>query len=220
MIITYYGTSCFKVQSGDYVIAFDPPSKESGIKAPRFQADMVLLSHNHAAHNGADTMAGKGAGTTPFVVAGAGEYEVRAIQIIGIPTYHDDSEGKKHGTNTTYMLNIEDIRICHLGDFGESALRPETKEQIGAVDILFLPIGGETVMDTEQAVRTMNDLEPRITIPMHYDQTAAGRSMLKAFLKESGEKGENGPVEKLTIKKKDMITHVIGVVVLQPQLGT
>lgn len=220
MIITYYGASCFKVQSGDYVIAFDPPSKEGGIKTPRFQADMVLISHDHAAHNGTDTLTGKGAAKAPFLISGAGEYEVRTIPIFGIRTFHDSAEGKIHGTNIVYVLRVEDIRLCHLGDFGEAEMRPEIKEQIGNVDVLFLPIGGKTVIDAEQAARIINDLEPRIAIPMHYDQSATGRSALKTFLQETGKESEEKSLEKFTVKKKDIMTSEGNVIVLQPQLGT
>ncbi|HEY4510627.1 MAG TPA: MBL fold metallo-hydrolase, partial [Candidatus Paceibacterota bacterium] len=102
-----------------------------------------------------------------------------------------------------YSLEIEGIRLCHLGDFGEKSLRPEVKEKIGEVDILFLPIGGETVLDPQTAAKVSSQIEPKIIIPMHYGESAKGRNPLNEFVKEFG--GEDiKPADKLTIKKRDI----------------
>ena len=197
MVITYYGLSCFKVSSGDFTVAFDPPSKKSSLKSPRFQADVVFISHNHDNHSGYDVIAEKD-GESPLKIEGPGEYETRGIVIQGIPSYHDNTNGKKHGNNTIYTVFFEDIRLCHLGDFGEPELRNETLEAVGPVDILFLPIGGETVIDPEEAAKIATALEPRIIIPMHYD-----KKTLAAFLKEIGADSATTD-DKLTIKRKEL----------------
>ncbi len=195
MVITYYGVSCFKAQSGETVLAFDPPSKESEFKSPRFQADAVFVSHNHKDHNGQDSLAGE-----PIVMDGPGEYEIKGVYIAGIRSLPD---------NTIFSLSFEDISVCHLGDFGESELRPETKEAIGKVDILFVNInGGE--MTPQKAARIVSQIEPKIVIPMHYHKD---KNALKNFLDEFGNGGAR-PVEKLTIKKKDLSEKKTEVVVL------
>jgi len=198
MIITYYGSSCFKVQSGETVLVFDPPSKESKFKSPRFASNLVFISHNHKDHNGWENFtAGE---KKPVILNGPGEYESNGIHIMGVLTYHDSCLGKDRGMNTAYVVNLENINICHLGDYGESELRGKLKEDIGEVDILFVPIGGGSVIDAEFASKVVSQIEPRIVIPMHYGD---GKSPeLKKFINEMG--GNGKPIDKLTLKKKDL----------------
>lgn len=198
MVITYYGASCFKVQSGETVLAFDPPSKDSEFKSPRFQTDVVLVNYNHKDYNGWENLSGKKEGTPPFLIDGPGAYEVAGIYIKGIPS----------GLNTIYVLSMENISICHLGAFAEKNLSPDLKEEIGEIDILFVPVSED---DGQKASQISSHLEPKITIPIHYKEND-----LKKFLKEFGDAGVK-PIEKLTIKKKD-IGDKNQVIVLEPCL--
>ncbi len=99
MVITYYGASCFKVQSGETVLVFNPPSKESEFKSPRFQANIILISSNHKDYNGWQNISGTAENKAPFVIDGPGEYEIGGIHIGGIAS----------GTNTIYAISLEDI---------------------------------------------------------------------------------------------------------------
>lgn len=218
MVITSYGLSCFKVTSGDRVIAFDPPSKKSKLKRPYFETHMVMISHDHDDHAGKDVLHGK-ENEAPFLIDGPGEYEYKDISVIGIPSFHDASEGKKEGKNTIYQVRFEDIILLHLGDFGEKTFRNDIKEKLGEIDILFLPIGGETVIDAETAAKIAGDIEPRIIIPMHYDtlSPAKKKDAMKTFFNEMGIK-EIKPEDKFTFKKKDLPVDETHVVVLEPSL--
>ena len=149
----------------------------------------------------------------PIKIDGPGEYEIQGVDINGITSWHDETGGKKLGSNTAYSIKLEDIKICHLGDFGEKELRNETLEAIGPVDILFLPIGGKTVIDAETASAVANKLEPKIIIPMHYE-----KKELAAFLKEAGVESLKSE-EKLTVKKKDLPEDKARVVVLKPSIN-
>lgn len=218
MVITSYGISCFKITSGQLVLAFDPPSKKSGSKSPYFQSDIVLISHDHDNHNGREVLHAPKDGEI-FTVEDPGEYEYKGVNIEGINSSHDSENGKKHGQNTIYRVEMEEISLLHLGDFGESELRPETKERIGNIDILFIPIGGDTVLDSETAAEIANQIEPKIIIPTHYDQLteAKKKTALKEFLDEVGARNvERG--EKLTIKKKDLLDEKTRVIVLEPAI--
>lgn len=212
MVITYYGLSCFKISSGEFVLVFDPPSKKSSFKSPRFGADAVFISHDHEDHSGYDMISAKG-DKEPIKIDGPGEYEMGGVDASGIPSFHDSSSGKKSGLNTVYTAVVEDIKICHMGDFGEKELRAETKEKIGAVDILFLPVGGKTVVTPEEATKITASLEPKIVIPMHYE-----KKELSAFLGELGAESVK-PEEKLTLKKKDLPEGKTEVRVLKPSLS-
>lgn len=186
MVITYYGASCFKVQSGETVLAFNPPSKDSEFKSPRFQTNVVLISTNHKDYNGWENLSAKEENKPPFVIDGPGAYEIAGVYIKGIP----------NGSNTIYVLFLENIYFCHLGAFVEKTLSPELKEEIGEIDILFVPIAAED--NGQKATQIAAQLEPKITIPMHYQENS-----LKQFLREFGN-GSIKPVEKLTTKKKDL----------------
>ena len=200
MVITYYGASCFKVQSGEIVLAFNPPSKESEFKSPRFASDIVLVSSNHKDYNGWENIPGKTEGGKPFVANGQGEYEISGIYIKGI-----GSNG--HG-NTVYTLTLEDISICHLGALSKE-MDPSLKEAVGEVDILFIPIGGGELLDSQKAAGAAIHLEAKIVIPMNYNE-----SQLKQFIKEFGA-DKTEPMEKLTIKKKDLAEKKGEIVVLK-----
>ena len=201
MVITYYGAACFKVQSGETVLAFNPPSKESEYKSPRFASDIVLVSSNHKDYNGWENLPGKTEGAKPFVAEGQGEYEVSGIYIKGI--------GSNGRNNTVYTLALEDISICHLGALSKE-MDPSLKEAVGEVDILFIPIGGGELLDPQKAAGAAIHLEAKIVIPMNYNE-----SQLKQFIKEFGA-GEVTAADKLTIKKKDLADKKGEVVVLKP----
>lgn len=200
MIITYYGALCFKIQSGETVIAFNPPSKESEYKSPRFASDIVLISANDKDYNGAESISSKKEGGRPFVIDGKGEYEIGGVYIKGI--------GVNWSLNTVYVLSIEDISICHLGAMSKE-FDPGVKEEIGEVDILIAPIGGKNLLDPQKAAGAAAHLEPKIVIPANYDE-----SHLKQFIKEFGAEMPS-PAEKLTIKKKDLTDKKAEIIVLK-----
>ena len=187
MVITYYGASCFKVQSGETVLAFNPPSKESEFKSPRFASDIVLVSSNHKDYNGWENIPGKTANIKPFVADGKGEYEISDIHIKGI--------GSNGYNNVVYTLTLEDISICHLGALSKE-IDPSLKEAVGEVDILFIPIGGGELLEPQKAAGAAIHLGAKVVIPMNYSE-----SQLKQFIKEFGA-DKTEPMEKLTIKKK------------------
>ena len=200
MIITWYGQSCFKVQSGELVLAIDPFSKEIGLTPPRFRADMVLVTHPHFDHANHESLTGD-----PFLISGPGEFEVKGIYVAGIETYHDQVQGQERGMNTIYRIEMEDIKILHLGDFGESIMRDETLEEAGDVDILLIPVGGKYTIDGETAAKVVKQIEPRFVVPMHYKIPGlkVGLESVEQFLKELGATKVQ-PQEKLVLKKKDM----------------
>ena len=200
MVITYYGAACFKVQSGETVLVFNPPSKESEYKSPRFASDIILVSSNHKDYNGWENLPGKTEGAKPFVAEGQGEYEVSGIYIKGV--------GSNGRDNTVYSLVLEDISICHLGALSKE-MDPSLKEAVGEVDILFIPIGGGEFLDPQKAAGAAIHLEAKIVIPMNYNE-----SQLKQFIKEFGA-GEATAADKLTIKKKDLAEKKGEVVVLK-----
>ena len=203
MVITYYGLSCFKIQSGETALAVDPFSKESGLTPPRFETHAVLVTHSHENHNNIETLSGKKEESL-FKITGPGEYEFKGIIVRGIESFHDNKNGKQKGKNTIYIIEWEGMRLAHLGDYGEEALRSEVQEALGTPDIMFLPVGGGDTIDSEAAAKFVNEIEPRVIIPMHYKISGLKAKLdgVEIFMKEMGEKAE--PEEKFTIKKSGL----------------
>ncbi len=195
MVITYQGGQCFKVSFGDTTIAFDPISKQSKLQGVKFGADAAFVSLNHPNFNGVD-QASHGT-KEPYVVQGPGEYEIGDVTARGhgVKTIYEGVERY----NTIYQVRLEDINMVFLGALGSADIDPKILGELGDIDILFVPIGGDDVMDVPQASKLAVKLEAKLIIPMHYDKVA-----LTAFLKEIGADGEI-PLDKLTIKKKDLL---------------
>ncbi len=207
MIISYQGVQSFKVQFGNTVLAFDPVSKSSKFKTGSFGADIALISLNHPDMNGA-SQASRG-DKEAFVIKGPGEYEIQGVIIKGLPSTSQYGGDKKN--NTIYTVNLENMNLCFLGALGDANIPNETKEAIDGVDVLFVPIGGEGVLNASEAYKFAVSLEPSIIIPMNFDAKS-----LKAFIKEGGDESVK-PMEKLTIKKKDLEGKEGEIVVLEAQ---
>jgi L-ascorbate metabolism protein UlaG (beta-lactamase superfamily) len=197
MVITYHGGAFFKVSFGDMTLAFNPISKDSKLKGTRFGADIALISHNHPDFSGADQVAhGE---RQPFVISGPGEYEVRGVFIQGLPSETRYGEG---GINTLYTVELENMQLCFLGALSARKLSAEVKGALPDIDILFIPVGGAGVLSPTEAHELIVELEPKLVIPMLYDEGVGEKNALKHFLGEA-EQGVK-PVEKLTLKRKDL----------------
>lgn len=207
MIIQYYGHSCFKITTkpagrgkDDVAVFFDPFDKSVGLRPPQGQADLVLVSHNHADHNNVEALKGE-----PNVIDIPGEYSAKGANIIGIASYHDDKNGTERGENTIFVLEAEDLRICHLGDLGTD-LSEKQLEKINGIDILMIPIGGgDYTIDGKKAVDIIKKIEPKIIIPMHYKIKGSTVDIddEKKFCDEIGSCPKE-KVSKINIKKKDL----------------
>ena len=198
MIITYHGADFFKVSFGNITIAVNPISKDSKLKSTKFGSDITLVSLNSPEHNGRDiTSRGD---KESFLIEGPGEYEVSGVFVKGFMS--KSNYGGQERINTIYKVSLEGINLCFLGALGDKDLSADTKEAIDGIDILFVPVGGLGVLEPSAAHKLAVQFEPKIIIPSHYGDVGITNS-LKAFLKEAGEEGVK-PIDKLTIKKKDL----------------
>jgi L-ascorbate metabolism protein UlaG (beta-lactamase superfamily) len=217
MNISYYGHSCFKIAtkpSGrateEVVIFTDPFDKSVGLRPPQGQADVVFVSHHHPDHDNVGALKGN-----PVVIDAPGEYAVRGINVLGIDSAHDEKEGTVSGRNTIFILESEDLKICHLGDLG-TALTPDQLEQIEGVDILFIPVGGKYTIDASMADEIVRKIEPAIVIPMHYKVPGVSLAIddEKKFCAEMGN-CPKAKASKLNIKKKDLEGKSMEVVIME-----
>lgn len=205
MNINWYGQTCFKIsalrsKNGQVNIIIDPPTKDSGLRGPKLEADILLLTDSQ------EKIASEGY----FLIAGPGEYDIKDIYIQGI----------KANGSIVYTIEAEDMKLCHLGRISQKELTSEQVDLIGEVDILFLPIG----IDPKTSVKIMSQIEPKVIIPMHYKipkskAMPAGRQekldSINNFLKILGIKSLE-KTSKLSIKKKDLPKEEVKIIGLEP----
>jgi len=214
MEIKYIGHSSFFIKTKTAKIVTDPFNPQQvGLKFPKYEADIVTVSHSHGDHNFVE-----GIKESPLVIDWPGEFEKNEVRITGFQTFHDKKLGEERGPNTIFKMESENLSILHCGDLGH-VLDDATVETIGTVDVLLIPVGGFYTINPEEAVKVINEIEPSIVIPMHFgrpelnQEIGANLQPLEAFLKAIGAPDVQ-PVEKLTIKKEDLVAEDMKVVVL------
>lgn len=210
MDVTWLGHGCFRLRGRGAAVVTDPYPPAIGLKLSRMDAEVVTVSHEHDNHNYTQVVR-EGA----YEIHGPGEYEVAGVSVIGIPTYHDDSKGAKEGRNTVYLIEIDDVRVCHLGDLGHK-LDDAEAEAVATPDVLLVPVGGRSAINGAQAAEVVRQLEPRYVVPMHY--AIAGLKVqldpIDRFLKEMGVASAEA-LPKLTVQKSSVTEYETKVVVLE-----
>lgn len=199
MEITWLGHSCFRIKGKEAIVITDPCHPSLGYSLGKLQADIVTLSHFHPGHCYTEAI------TSQFKeIKGPGEYELKGTFITGIATFHDADRGEKLGKNTVYLVEMEGMTLCHLGDIGHLPAS-ELIEAIGDIDVLFLPVGGVSTIDGSTAAEIVRHLTPKTVIPMHYKTPALVRDLepVDKFLKELGVK-ETVSQPKLSINRSTL----------------
>ncbi len=168
MLLRYYGHDLFTLTlDNGTVIATDPYSALYNYPERSLAADICTVSHHHGDHDSVHILTGN-----PIVIQTAGIHcPAEGIIITSLPSYHDEVNGQKRGPNLIHIIEAAGLRLVHLGDLGHE-LSPEQLKAIGDVDILFLPVGGYYTIDAQDALSVMEALQPRVTIPMHYQTEA------------------------------------------------
>jgi L-ascorbate metabolism protein UlaG (beta-lactamase superfamily) len=178
MNIRWHGQSAYTLSGAEHTVAIDPFGDVGALlgghrrfdypAVPEHDAHLLLVTHEHADHNAVEAITGD-----PQVIRStAGRFETPLGEVVAIASEHDDTAGTSRGPNTIFVFTLDGVRVCHFGDFGQGALRPEQREAIGSVDLLFLPVGGGPTIGADQAAEITRALEPRWVVPMHY-RTAA-----------------------------------------------
>lgn len=219
MEITYLGHACFKLKSKKSgMVITDPYAPSTGPTLSKPTADIVTLSHSHADHSAREQISGI-AGTPPLVIDTAGDYEIKGISLFGISSYHDNQYGALRGPNIIFNIIIDGISVCHLGDLGQESLTSEQVARIGEVDVLLCPVGGYSSLDAKAAIGVLNQLEPKVFVPMHYRTPAHNPDLFSQLAPLESFTNEYGiaptPIKKLDINK-DRLGEETEVVVFLP----
>ena len=173
MEIEWYGQSAFRLSTPEQTVVIDPFGdlsvfRERGIRwdypAIETDADLLLVTHEHGDHNGVEAVGGEPA----ILRSTAGTLDSPVGEVIAIASEHDQAAGTERGPNTVFVFELDGLRVCHFGDFGQSALRGEQAAAIGSVDLLILPVGGGPTIGARQAHEIVDRLQPRWVVPMHY----------------------------------------------------
>lgn len=220
MDITSLGHSSFKLKGKNAVVITDPfDPKKVGLKYPSQEADIVTVSHNHGDHNFIEAVKARNeeVENRPFVINGPGEYEVGGVNILGVTTFHDNTNGDSKGLNTVYEIRMDGLVLVHLGDLGHK-LTDKQCEILDSVDILFIHVGG-TNMNLQDTLGVVTQLEPKIVIPMHYQVPGINENIfgnllpVDDFLKLAG-KNDLAPLDKLTVSR-DKLPEEMQIVILK-----
>src|SRR3989344_3968678 len=198
MTINWFGHSCFRIETKEASILIDRFSEEkTGLRPPKIKDDIVLVTHEHLDHNNIE-----GLNPEAFLINTPGEYEKKGVAVRGISSYHDKTQGKERGLNTIFVIKAEEMKICHLGDLGQEKLEDKQVEEIGDIDILLVPVGGNYTINYKEAIEVISQIEPKIIIPMHYKikDLKADIEGPEKFVKELGLTPEK--LDKYKIAKK------------------
>jgi len=209
--VTWLGHGCFRLRGKSAAVITDPYPPTIGLKLPRQDADVVTISHAHENHSYAQAV------REAYEISGPGEYEVAGVSVVGFPTYHDAEKGAKWGRNTVYLIEVDDVRICHLGDLGHG-LDDTDAETISSVDVLLVPVGGRSVINAAEAAEVVRQLEPRFVVPMHYAIPGLKVELdgVERFLKEMAVTAME-PQPKLSVQATSAGEWETKVVVLEPK---
>lgn len=166
MKITWIGHSCFKLETKGYTIVLDPYEDGSvpGCASVRETGDEVLCSHEHFDHNFRKGVTLKEHGQSP-------------VKTEVISTWHDDCRGAQRGSNKIHILDDGQVRIAHMGDLG-CELDPEQVKRLKGLDAVLIPVGGYYTIDAVQARKLVEEIKPKVTIPMHYRGDGFGFDVL------------------------------------------
>lgn len=168
MVIQWFGHSSFLIISANGTKIITDPYESGGFggslhyKPISVSADIVTVSHDHADHAYVEDLPNHFT-----VVRQPGLHTVRGIEIKGIQSYHDSEMGSRRGGNTIFVMTVDRMRVCHLGDLGH-ILHPSEVEDVGSVDVLMIPVGGFYTIGPEEADRVIERLQPKLSIPMHF----------------------------------------------------
>ena len=207
----WFGHNCFRVRAREATVLTDPVGRNTGYAMGKQTADIVTVSHDHPGHANLDAVKPEFA-----LINGPGEYEVHDVFVTGIRTYHDPATGAERGRNTVYLIELEGLVICHLGDLGHP-LSEDQAEVMANVDVLLVPAGGGGVIEPSQAAEVVAQLAPKLVIPMQYATPKGDKALgaLEPFCKALGV--EVPPLEdKLALRQTDL-GETMRLVALSPE---
>jgi len=184
--LTWLGHACFRLRGREVTILTDPyEGADWGYPPVATTANVVTISNDHPHHAGVSGIEGR-----PRVLRGPGEYEIGGALIWGVRTVQRKSDGQRMPKNTAFVIQLEELTVCHLGDLSDAPLSPEELSRIKDADVLLVPVGGNCTINATQAAAVVAQVEPKLIVPMHYatEETRGFLALdeIERFCKELG----------------------------------
>jgi L-ascorbate metabolism protein UlaG (beta-lactamase superfamily) len=181
MEITWYGRACFRLRGREATVITDPCPPSTGFVAGRHDIDLLTISHDHPDHTYTRSI------TAGLTLTRPGEYEYHGVLTAGVRTFHDGERGASRGENIVFAVEIDGVHVGHLGDLGH-LLTEEQLSELGPVDVLLVPVGGQTTISPAEAAEVVAQVSPKIVIPMHFATDGASADLLgpERFIHEMG----------------------------------
>jgi len=181
MEITWYGRACFRLKGREATVIADPCPPSTGFVAGKHDVDLLTISHGHADHSYTRSI------TAGLTLTRPGEYEHHGVLVTGVRTFHDGQRGAERGENVIFAAEIDGVHVCHLGDLGH-LLTEEQLAELGPVDVLLVPAGGQFTISPAEAAEVVAQVSPKIVVPMHYATDGASKDLLgpERFVHEMG----------------------------------
>jgi L-ascorbate metabolism protein UlaG (beta-lactamase superfamily) len=159
--LSWLGHACFRLRGRDVTIVTDPYADNAwGYPALAISANVVTISNDHPHHAGLSAIEG-----SPHVLRGPGEYEIGGALIWGVRTSRPNDAALR---NTAFIIQLEELTICHLGDLANAPLSTDELTHIKDADVLLVPVGGNCTINAQQAAGVVAQVEPKLIVPMHY----------------------------------------------------
>lgn len=171
MEITWYGRACFRLKGREATVITDPCPPSTGFVAGKHDVDLLTLSHDHKDHTYTRSI------TADLTLTRPGEYEHHGILVTGVRTFHDGQRGAERGENVVFAVEVDGVHICHLGDLGH-LLTEEQLSELGPVDVLLVPVGGNFTISPAEAGEVVAQVSPKLIIPMHFSTDGASTDLL------------------------------------------
>jgi len=175
MRVDWHGQSAFTLEGEAATVVVDPWGDMSAMSSQGIAwdyppivspetTDLLIVTHEHGDHNAVEVITGE----PTLVRSTAGTHESPLGNVVAIASEHDPVAGTERGPNTIVVFDLDGLRVCHFGDFGQAALRPEQKAHLENIDLLFIPVGGGFTIGGAQAAEIAKELAPAWVVPMHY----------------------------------------------------
>lgn len=184
MDITWLGHACIRLRGKEGTVLMDPCGRSTGYTIGKQTADIVTTSQQDAEHSSIESI------SLPYRLLNApGEYEVGGILVRGIQTHpqNKDGNGAKPARNVAFVVELDDLRVCHLGDLDHTPKQSEI-EELSDIDVLLTSVGGHGALDAAGAAEVISMLEPRVVVPLRYQTESAALPLdpLETFVKQMG----------------------------------
>jgi len=181
MEITWYGRACFRLKGREATVITDPCPPSTGFVAGKHDVDLLTISHDHKDHTYTRSI------TAGLTLTRPGEYEYHGVLATGVRTFHDGQRGAERGENIVFAVEVDGVHIGHLGDLGH-LLTEEQLSELGPVDVLLVPVGGNFSISPAEAAEVVAQVSPKIVIPMHFATDGGSSDLMgpERFIHEMG----------------------------------